>query len=125
MFGSKPNQLSDEEEAEPEGVVHKDSPETTKVPKSHPQQVNKIPPDVDRACTFADGQVHLGWKYIIYYFDGFMKKYIEHCDGQLFTRPFKTVIPSILTTCQTTIRSFTIWLTALQKSHYIIIKNQI
>ena len=30
----------DEEEAESEGVVHKDSPVTAKASKSHPQQVN-------------------------------------------------------------------------------------
>ena len=52
----------DEEEAEPEGVVHKDSPVTAKAPKSHPQQINQVPPDVDRAGTFTDDQVHFGWK---------------------------------------------------------------
>ena len=52
----------DEEEAEPEGVVHKDSPVTVKAPKSHPQQENQVPPNIDRAGTFTDDQVHFGWK---------------------------------------------------------------
>ena len=56
------DESGDEEEAEPEGVVHKDSPATAKASKSHPQQVNKVPPDIDGAGTFDDDKVHFGWK---------------------------------------------------------------
>ena len=53
-------ETGDEYEADPEGVIDTDHPDSTKDSKDHPQQEDDKHQDVGRAGTGADGQVHLG-----------------------------------------------------------------